>query len=425
MTNASDVLASTVELLSIGLHSSESLFEFYTFHKDQGNEAGRIAEGLDELVTDFRTLRDLRSERFQSNEYEISEAISRAMQNCKEFITELRDEKEKIITVPENARNIVGLSGRQTPYSFRRSTLLKLEEDISEIRHHILSALQALQLDARKTIHDSVVKPNLLAERMNASRLSSTICDWLKAPDAAINHITTYAKCHIGSGLWFTTGQHFANWLAQENSFLWLNGRAGCGKSVLCSTAIEYTLHKMQHTSNVGIAFFYFKFDDASKQGQPAIVRALMLQLAAQSSDCETDLIRLYASCNPESPTSERSIEYLQHMVRRFRSVYLFFDALDESRWNKKPESVLALVSKMRDWRLPGLHLLVTSRKEPTIREYLSPSLGEDLVLENSGIKNDISNFIFFKLNAEARLRKWRTHHGHIQQALSDRAQGV
>ena len=426
MNNPSYVVASIVELLSIGLQSSESLLEFYTFYKDQGNEAGHVAEKLDGLVTDFRTLlQNLRSERCQSNEYEITQAISSPMRICKEFITELRDQNEKIITASNNARNTVDLPDRQTTYSFRRSTLLKLAEDISEIRYHISSALQTLQLDGRKTVHDSVMKPNLLAERVNPSRLSSTIRDWLKAPDAAVNHITTYAKCHIGTGLWFTTGQYFTNWLAQDNSFLWLNGRAGCGKSVLCSTAIQCTLRKTQYKSSVGIAFFYFKFDEASRQGQSAMVRALILQLATQSSDCETDLTRLHASCEPGSPTPERSIEYLQQMVRRFRSVYIFLDALDESRWNEKPESVLALVNEMREWRLPGLHLLVTSCDGPAIRRLLSPSSGEDLVLENSGIKNDISEFISFRPNTDASLRRWRTHQGHIQQALSDRAQGV
>jgi hypothetical protein len=45
--------------------------------------------------------------------------------------------------------------------------------------------------------------------------------------------------------------------------------------------------------SSVGIAFFYFKFDDTSKKGESVMVRALSLQLARQIRDCKTDLIRL------------------------------------------------------------------------------------------------------------------------------------
>jgi hypothetical protein len=76
-----------------------------------------------------------------------------------------------------DAQNTVDLSGRQETFSFRRGTLLKLREEISDIPYRTSSAFQILQIEDRKTVHDSGMKPNLLAERIHASQLFSIIHD--------------------------------------------------------------------------------------------------------------------------------------------------------------------------------------------------------------------------------------------------------
>jgi hypothetical protein len=43
----------------------------------------------------------------------------------------------------------------------------------------------------------------------------------------------------------------------------------------------------------------------------------------------------------------------------------------------------------MREWRQPGMQLLVTSRDEPHIRESLSPAKNEEIVMKNAEINRD------------------------------------
>jgi hypothetical protein len=74
---------------------------------------------------------------------------------------------------------------------------------------------------------------------------------------------------------------------------------------------------------------------------------------------------------------------------------------------------------------LPGLHLLVTSRDEPDIRQALCPSVTEDIVLKNEEIDKDIQNYIFHELETNQSLRKWQAHRDEVQVALTERAQGV
>ncbi|KAI3573696.1 hypothetical protein IWW34DRAFT_553241, partial [Fusarium oxysporum f. sp. albedinis] len=128
---------------------------------------------------------------------------------------------------------------------------------------------------------------------------------WLKAPDATINFNEAVKKKHPGTGLWLVKGPAFTSWLEKPGSFLWLVGLAGCGKSVLCSTAIQYAFRHRRANARIGIAFFYFTFNDESKQDASAMLRALVLQLSIQLDNRHAFLSRLHDSyCNATPPDS-------------------------------------------------------------------------------------------------------------------------
>jgi hypothetical protein len=175
----------------------------------------------------------------------------------------------------------------------------------------------------------------------------------------------------------------------------------------------------------VGIAFFYFAFSDESKQDESGILRALLLQLAGQRQECQADITNLYLLYNPGTPPVGVLLEQLRRTVQKFQHVHIFLDALDECPRNDKRDGVLEIVGKMREWHFPGLHLLVTSRNEIDIRKSLSPNPDQDVVVKNSEIDKDISNFISFQLKTNQHLQKWQDYHDQIQQELSERAQGI
>ncbi|KAF3386381.1 hypothetical protein F1880_001640 [Penicillium rolfsii] len=400
MTDPSNVGALSAKMLSVGVQVCENLLTYYSVFDRRVVE--QLMVELEALSTDIRNvIHRVGSERFQSTEHKVVLAFRHPIQQCEETIADLRDESEKIIAVPTNsAWNSADMSGYQRIYPLRPSTLLRLEEDIASIRNHMSSALQALQLEEYpKAAHGGAMSLDSL--------------------------IRTY-KCELyfSHRLWFTTGPYFTKWLTQKNSFIWLSGRAGSGKSVLCSTAAHYTFHTTRGEPNVAFGIFFFKFDESTKQDASAMMRSLLLQLAGQCQDCQTDLTRLHASCQPGPPATERSFEYLRRMICRFRSVYIFVDGLDEIRSNEKRKGVLTAVRRMREWCLSGLHLLVTSRDEPAIREILNPSSGEEVAIESSGMRSDISDFLSFKLHTHTSLLKWKTYHDQIQQRLSEHAQG-
>jgi hypothetical protein len=414
-------------LLSLGIQVTQSLVRFYTTYKGRDSDLAKVTQNLDNLLGIFRAL-DIAVEerRSQADTQDLLRQVDEAVQKCEEIIMELQGECEKFQKDSATSLMVrVKVAGRRAAYPYRKSTIQKLEEDVSDIRENLLVALDILQLKGQTHIQDGISEVRSLLERTNASQVSFTIRCWLMAPDASLNHNATCAKCHPNTGLWLVNGPHFRSWLEERNSFLWLNGFAGCGKSVLCSTAIQHTFRKTRHKRGVGIAFFYFSFNDEVKQDDNGMLRTLLLQLSLQLQDGERGLEQLHALYRSGSPPVHALLGSLRRFLERFRDTYILLDALDESPRNYKRESVLRAIQMIRNWSIPSVHLLVTSRNELDIRESLGPSHDQDLPLRNSEIDRDIANFISYQLKNDVKLQKWKAHHDEIQERLTISAQGV
>ena len=156
----------------------------------------------------------------------------------------------------------------------------------------------------------------LLLDLVRANHISENIRQWLQAPDPTANHHAACARKHVGTGAWFVESSAFQAWLIEENSFLWLNGFAGSGKSVLSSTAIQFAFQHRRSDPSIGIAFFYFTFNDESKQDDSAMLRALLLQLSGQLRDGHLDLARLHDLYKPSIPSSFVLTDYLRRLIQ-------------------------------------------------------------------------------------------------------------
>ncbi|KAI0275715.1 hypothetical protein BGY98DRAFT_991104, partial [Russula aff. rugulosa BPL654] len=57
---------------------------------------------------------------------------------------------------------------------------------------------------------------------------------WLSPPDSSINHNIARKAHYKGTASWFFEGSIFKMWRSSP-SLLWIHGKPGSGKSVLCS----------------------------------------------------------------------------------------------------------------------------------------------------------------------------------------------
>ena len=351
MTEPLSVAASVAGLISLGIQVTQSLVDFYNAYKHRDSDLVHMTKRLDGLLHIFQCLTKTLSDRdFQADERGLVKSIETSITNCDEGIQELQDECQKFSkTSLQGVKAAVRVAGSRVTYPFRRSTLQKLDEDIGEIRANLSYALDVLQLKDNKRIQDDITEIKVLLDLVRTSQISSNLRDWLNAPDATIDHNAACAKKHPGTGMWLVKSLQFSGWLTEENSIIWLNGFAGSGKSVLCSTAIQFALRHRRSDPSVGIAFFYFTFNDKSKQDESAMLRALLIQLSSQLQDGHADLIWLHDSYKTGVPPSPVLIDYLQRLIQRFHHVYILLDALDESPRNGPREDVLRALEAVRN----------------------------------------------------------------------------
>lgn len=93
--------------------------------------------------------------------------------------------------------------------------------------------------------------------------------------------------------------------------------------------------------------------------------------------------------------------------------IYIIIDALDEcpnlSGTPSAREEVLELVKELVDFDLPNVHVCVTSRPEINIRTVLERLTTLRISLhDESGQKQDITNYITAVVQSDRKMRKWR-----------------
>ncbi len=425
------VAASVVGVVSLGIGVAQSLIDFYMTHKAREPSIAHTTKKLERLLGIFETLQQqLAKRKFQPDEQQLLQDIENSISDCEEFICELQAETDKFKNQPtDGVRAAARTAARRVEYPFRKSTLLQLDENIEEVVSHLSLALQVLQQSDIGAVQDDIEDVKGLLKLVRAAQVSSMIRDWLKAPDASVNYHDACNKRHPRTGLWFVQGAAFASWLTTPSSFLWLKGFAGCGKSVLCSTAIQYTFRHRRSSPRIGLAFFFFTFNEETKQDASAMLCALVLQLSSQLDDSQGPLLQLHASHPNTAPTVQALVGCLHQLVCAFDHVYITLDALDESPRGKRRREMLQVLTDIRGWSEPQLHIMVTSRDEVDIRDVLCrephTSPVEVIPMSNDFIDTDIATYVSGHLKVNSELRRWRKYHDQIEKQLIKRADGV
>ncbi|KAH9025285.1 hypothetical protein EDB85DRAFT_2149877 [Lactarius pseudohatsudake] len=101
--------------------------------------------------------------------------------------------------------------------------------------------------------------------------------------DPSINYNAACEAHHEGTAAWCTQSNTFADWKA-SGSLLWIHGKPGSGKSVVCSVIIR-DIKAMSDAGSAHMAYFYFDFrvQDTGKQDSGALLSSLLVQLSGQS----------------------------------------------------------------------------------------------------------------------------------------------
>ncbi|KAN0118906.1 hypothetical protein V8E52_004678 [Russula decolorans] len=272
---------------------------------------------------------------------------------------------------------------------------------------------------------------------LTGNQLRQDLRKWLSPPDPSTNHNIECNAHHKGTATWFFEGRTYKEWKSTASeSLLWIHGKPGSGKSILCSAIIQ-DIEAMCDASQATMAYFYFDFRDINKQHWRDLVPSLLIQLSAQSGPRCDILSRLHS--NHDSGARQPNDDILTRCLKEMltlpdqRPIYLIFDALDEcSNVSGIPtprKRVLQLVTELVDLHIPNLHICVTSRPEVDIRDVLEPLTSRRVSLhDQSGQKKDIEDYIRSVVysNSETIMRRWRKEDKELViEVLSERADGM
>ena len=235
-------------------------------------------------------------------------------------------------------------------------------------------------------------------------RLAEKISRWLPAPDPSVNLAAARDKRQQDTGTWLLASPVFLQWKVTDNSFLWLYGKPGSGKTILSSTVI-YSLLDID-SERPSVLYFYFDFQDREKQLVRSLLKHIIVQLSLRFKPAAKTAESLYISHSRGStiPTLQEMKETVKSMLATSPTVYLLVDALDECR---DRVDLLDFFKDLREWKHVNLHAFATSRCETEIEDSLSALTTVQIALEESVVEGDILFYIERQLEQDARLSRW------------------
>ncbi|KAH9060271.1 hypothetical protein EDB87DRAFT_623618 [Lactarius vividus] len=258
---------------------------------------------------------------------------------------------------------------------------------------------------------------------------------WLSPADPSTNHNIARKAQNKGTAVWFFQGSIFVEWKS-TGSVMWIHGKPGSGKSVICSSVIQDIMTECEAGSPI-MAYFYFDFRDLKKQSCHDLLLSLVSQLSTRSSPCCDVLHRVYKTHEDgtRQPSDDTLRGCLKEMLRLLAHgpTFIVLDALDECPVSPGIPSprheVLQLVKELVDLRLQGLHICATSRPEVDIRAVLDPLASHSVSLHDEcGQQTDIADYIRSVVDSSpsTEMKRWRADDRNLViKTLTDRADGM
>ncbi|KAL9095457.1 MAG: hypothetical protein Q9165_002328 [Trypethelium subeluteriae] len=269
---------------------------------------------------------------------------------------------------------------------------------------------------------------------VRADQIYSDVVDWLHPIDFMADHRAARKRHEPGTGNWFLAGRRYEAWKAAPESFLWVNGNPGCGKTILASAIIEDLAAYVKSQPNSTVLSFYFSFTDSQKQKYASFLMTLLAQLCQSRRQIPRCLQDLFKAHRPLAASVDELDECLKLVMKDFANVYLVIDALDECRnethhgdW----DDMLYWLDGLSSLNMTNLHAMVTSRNEPEIHNLFlpleKPSVRwPSLTITNQSNCGDVRTYVTNQIDKDWRLKRLdSTVKEEIRRTLTNGAEGM
>ncbi|KAJ4243331.1 hypothetical protein NW762_014817 [Fusarium torreyae] len=220
---------------------------------------------------------------------------------------------------------------------------------------------------------------------------------WLCPPDPSTNANHARKLRHEGTGAWLLKTRLFREWYSGSRRHLWLNGLAGCGKTVLSATVLD----DLTNGNDRLILRFFFDFSDTTKQTLDGMFRSLAFQLYRGETGSASLLDASFQAHQDgrDQPATKTLEDLVCKMIAAQKESFIVLDALDES--TTKGELVLWIKDVVSRPELRHVQLICTGRPEAEFMREIPSLLGSDncLALNKESINADIRSYVAAQLS--------------------------
>jgi hypothetical protein len=269
---------------------------------------------------------------------------------------------------------------------------------------------------AMKATTDSI-KSNLRTHDIKA---------WLLPPDPSTNANHARALHHEGTGAWLLENPVFQSWYSGLRRHIWLHGLAGCGKTVLSATVLDY----LAKGNDNPILNFFFDFSDTEKQTYESMLRSLTFQLYEGGIDSALHLNTSFQAHQhgKVQPEAKALSAILFKMLGVQKRVFIVLDALDES--TSRDDILKWIEDIISRPELAHVQLLYTSRPESEFLRRIPIFIGEEgcLPLDEQAVNSDIRSWVSAQLSQRRDFTEKPLSQGlleEIQRKVGDGADGM
>jgi len=191
----------------------------------------------------------------------------------------------------------------------------------------------------------------------------------------------------------------------------------------------------MRKVGLASLAFFYCDFREDQRNDRRGLLSSFLVQFCHQSDSYFDILSKFYSehANGLRHPSDDVLARCLKDLLKLpgYAPVYLIVDALDEcpntSSIPSPLDEVLNLIEELIESKIPNLHICVTSRPEPVIKDALSPLIFRSVSLHDEwGQKNDIEEYITSVINTNPKNKMWKAEDKRLViDVLTGKADGM
>jgi hypothetical protein len=412
-----EAAGSAVGIASLGIQICQGLVSYYHDWRSYHEDISAACDKVSGLERTFALLKEALDQACLNAEQ--TAQVRDSLLSCKDSIRglEKRCAKLQASGQPSSARERAAAVTKRTLYPFKASTLAKVSEAVNDVLDQLALAVQTLHLGLSSSSHSQLINVAHQVDEV-AAQLSSLkqdlsewrhddqylkIMSWVDAPDQTPYHAAACQKHEPGTGQWLLGSATYKTWKISSGAHLWLHGKAGCGKTVLCSTLIEDLKSHCASTKDSVLAFFYFSFSDSNSQSYRKLLASLVYQLCLNQSSYEK-LKELFDGTKQASVHLLETILDLQ--IEQHGNFIVVLDALDELPDGGDRSLVLAKLQGLNS-RGSNAKALITSRTSTDIEGIMSGIKATTLPLSVQEVNADIGRYVVKEFSQTPSLLRW------------------